>query len=72
MPERKPGLRPRPAKTDPDQSAEFIRVARELGCEENFAEFEAALPRIMRASRPAEADVEARPKPTGGKRPARG
>ena len=71
MPEPKVRSRPKAAKADPEQSAEFIRVASELGCEENFAEFEAALPRIMRAHRPAEAKVEAGAKPAGGKRPSR-
>jgi hypothetical protein len=71
MPEPKVRSRPKAAKADPEQSAEFIRVARELGCEENFAEFEAALPRITRAHRPAEAKVEAGARPAGGKRPSR-
>jgi hypothetical protein len=42
MPERKPRP-PRAAKADPEQSAEFIRVARELGCEENFHRLDQAL-----------------------------
>ncbi len=60
MTERKPRSQPKPSKTDPAQSAEFIRVARELGCEENFAQFEAALPRILR-TRPKGAKAPAHP-----------
>lgn len=39
-------------KTDPEQSARFIEAARELGCEENFVQFEEALKRIVRAKPP--------------------
>ena len=43
MPDRKPLSQPRGSNVDPEQSAEFIRAASELGCEENFARFEDAL-----------------------------
>lgn len=37
------------SEPDPAQSARFIEAARNAGCEENFAQFEEALSRIVRA-----------------------
>jgi hypothetical protein len=42
-------VQPRSTKADLDQSAEFIRVARELGCEENFDRLDEALRGIIEA-----------------------
>ncbi len=41
--------RPETVPNDPEQSARFIEAARKLGCEENFAQFEEALNRIVKA-----------------------
>lgn len=54
-----PGAGQQSAEADPGQSQRFIEAARELGCEENFAQFEEALKRI----------VKAKPQPQGPGKP---
>jgi hypothetical protein len=51
---------PKP-QADPEQSRRFIEAARELGCEENFEQFEEALKVIVRA--PPRLKTPKKPKP---------
>jgi hypothetical protein len=48
-PKERTGFKPTHGSDDAEQSQRFIEAARELGCEENFARFEDALKRIVRA-----------------------
>jgi hypothetical protein len=47
--------------SDAEQSRRFIEAARELGCEENFEQFEEALKVIVRA--PPRLKTPSKPKP---------